>query len=198
MTVQAIRPAGAGHETAAVLAVCALIFLLAVTTVILRTTTVSTSEIAASQIDARHGLTAAEQGIYADLLVAADEIAFADTVPDVEALAGQMIPPFATDASTARRGNHDWLMKQESAAVAYIGTTQDPETAGSLLLLMTRPAASNTASDVHGHATEPVQVWLYQAGQKQPAVPSALDHDSLMRDGWKQIVSQFDAGATRH
>lgn len=198
MTVQAIRPAGAGHETAAVLGVCALIFLLAITTVILRTTTVSAPEIAASQIDARHGLTAAEQGIYADLLVAADEIAFADTAPDVETLAGQMIPPFATDASTARRGSHEWRMRQASAAVAYIGITHDPDTAGSLLLLMTRPSASDAASDMHDHATEPVQVWLYQPGQKQTPVPSTLDHDSLTRDGWKQIVSQFDAGATRH
>lgn len=195
MTVQAVRPAGAGHETGIVLAVCAVIILLASLTVVLRTTVDADSSIGANQIDARRGLTAAEQGIYADLLVAADEIDAADTLPAVSDLAEQMIPPFAVDSSTTRRGKHDWQMKQDSSAVAYIGVSHDPQTAGSLLL---RLPLSAQAGHAHEQSHVPVQVWLHKSADIQTQLPHALDHAALVDDGWKQIVSQFDAGATRH
>lgn len=157
MTVQAIRPAGAGHETAAVLAVCAIIVLLATFTIVLRTTSAPVSQIQAGQIDARHGLTAAEQGVYADLLVAAQEIGLAQAPPQVSELAEQMIPPFVKDASTERRGGHDWQMKQEGQVVAYIGVTHKPDIAGSMLLRMTQLADVTAQTDQSNSA---VQVWL--------------------------------------
>lgn len=195
MTVQAVRPAGAGHETGIVLAVCAVIILLASLTIILRATVATDSSIDTNQVDARRGLTAAEQGIYADLLVAADEIAFADTPPAVSDLAQQMIPPFAVDSSTIRRGQHDWQMKQDSTAVVYIGVSHDPQTAGSLLLRLPLSAESG---HVHEQSHEPVQVWLHKSADNQAQLPQGLDQAALIHDGWKQIVSQFDAGATRH
>ena len=195
MTVQAIRPAGAGHETAVVLAVCAVIVLLATLTIVLRTTSAPVSQIQAGQIDARHGLTAAEQGVYADLLVAAQEIGLAQEPPQVSELAEQMIPPFVADASTARRGGHDWQMKQEGQVLAYVGVTHAPDIAGSILLRMTQP------TEATGHADQQegtVQVWL-QKGTDGPAqLPTALTPDGLAQEGWQQVVSQFDAGATRH
>ena len=195
MTVQAIRPAGAGHETGAVLAVCAAIVLLATLTIVLRTTSAPTSHIQSDQIDARHGLTAAEQGVYADLLVAAEEIGFAQTPPQVNDLAEQMIPPFVVDASTGRRGGHNWHMKQEGQVVAYIGVTHAPNTAGSMLLRVTRsPDAANDAEQ----QGSPAQVWLYKTTGAAAQAPVALNPDSLAQEGWQQIVSQFDAGATRH
>ncbi|HBP31977.1 MAG: DUF6162 family protein [Advenella sp.] len=195
MTVQAIRPAGAGHETGAVLAVCAGIVLLATLTIVLRTTSAPVSQIQTDQIDARHGLTAAEQGVYADLLVAAEEVGFAQTPPQVSDLAEQMIPPFVVDASTGRRGGHDWHMKQEGQVVAYIGVTQAPTTAGSMLLRVTHsPGAASYAKE----QDSPAQVWLYKTTDAAAQVPAALNPDSLTQEGWQQIVSQFDAGATRH
>lgn len=195
MTVQAVRPAGAGHETAVVLAVCVIVVMLAALTIVLRTTSTPVTQVQANQVDARHGLTAAEQGIYADLLVAADEIGWAPTTPDVNELAMQMIPPFSIDASTTRRGGHDWRMKQDGPVVAYIGVTHDPDTAGSMLLRVMR------SPDSDGHSvpdSRQAQVWLYKGTEAQAQMPATLDPDSLVQAGWQQIVSQFDAGATRH
>ena len=195
MTVQAIRPAGAGHETGAVLVVCAVIVLLAALTIVLRTTSAPVSQIHTDQIDARHGLTAAEQGVYADLLVAAEEIGFAQTPPQVGDLAEQMIPPFVVDASTSRRGGHDWQMKLEGQVVAYIGVTHAPNTAGSILLRVTRSPDDTT----HGeHKGNQAQVWLHKTTGVAAQVPAGLNPDNLTQEGWQQIVSQFDAGATRH
>jgi len=195
MTVQAIRPAGAGHETGAVLAVCAVIVLLATLTIVLRTTSAPVSQIQAGQIDARHGLTAAEQGVYADLLVAAEEIGFAQAPPQVSDLAEQMIPPFVEDASTGRRGGHDWQMRQDGPVVAYIGVTQDPNTAGSMLLRVTRSPDATTHAEHQGNRA---QVWLHKTTGTAARVPAGLKPDNLTQEGWQQIVSQFDAGATRH
>lgn len=195
MTVQAIRPAGAGHETGAVLAVCAVILLLATLTIVLRTTSAPVSQLQADQIDARHGLTAAEQGVYADLLVAAEEIGFAQTPPQVSELAEQMIPPFVVDASTGRRGGHDWQMKQEGQVVAYVGVTHAPDTAGSMLLRVTRSPDAATHVEQQGSLA---QVWLHKTTGAAAQVPAGLDPDNLTQEGWQQIVSQFDAGATRH
>ncbi|PJX26066.1 hypothetical protein CAP48_08605 [Advenella sp. S44] len=195
MTVQAIRPAGAGHETRVVLAVCIIIVMLATLTIVLRTTQTTVAQVQAHQVDARHGLTAAEQGVYADLLVAADEIGLAPTVPDVNELATQMIPPFATDVATARRGGHEWHMKQDGAIAAYIGVTHQPDTASSMLLRVTR------SPDADGHAapdSRQTQVWLYKGAQAQAQMPATLDPGSLVQAGWQEIVSQFDVGATRH
>ena len=195
MTVQAIRPAGAGHETGAVLAACGVIVLLATLTIVLRTTSAPVSQIQAGQIDARHGLTAAEQGVYADLLVAAEEIGFAQTPPEVSDLAEKMIPPFVVDAATDRRGGHNWQRVQQGPVVAYIGVTQAPSTAGSMLLRLTQ--APDIAVKIEQQGSQ-AQVWLYQTTGAAAQVPAALNPDNLMQEGWQQIVSQFDAGATRH
>ncbi len=195
MTVQAIRPAGAGYETRIVLAVCAAIVVLAALFIMLRTTADTHSTIGSNQVDARRGLTAAEQGIYADLLVAADEIQFSEAPPAVSDLADQMIAPFATDSATARRGNHVWQLLQDNAAIGYAGITRDAQIAGSLLLRLSWPA--ETANAENGH--EPVQVWFYSSADgKTASAPASMDPSALEQGGWKKIVFQYDAGATRH
>lgn len=195
MTVQAIRPAAAGHETAAVLAACAVIVLLATLTIVLRTSSAPVAQIHAGQIDARHGLTAAEQGVYADLLVAAEEIGLASAPPRIADLAAQMIPPFVVDASTVRRGGHEWQMKQEGHMLAYVGVTKAPDTAGSMLLRMAHPIDADGHPDPHNTLT---QVWLHKPTGGQTQLPATLNPDNLVQEGWLQVVTQFDAGATRH
>lgn len=74
MSVQVIRPAGAGHETLHVFLVALIIVLLAGAVVVLRSESEPSVAIAADQFDARRDLNAAEQGIHTDLLVALDEI----------------------------------------------------------------------------------------------------------------------------
>ena len=72
MSVETVRPAGAGHETLYVLLGSVLILALAATVVGLRQQSHEAQALDAHQVDARLDLNAAEQGIYADLQVAAE------------------------------------------------------------------------------------------------------------------------------
>ena len=74
MSVETVRPAGAGHETLYVLLGSVLILALAATVVGLRQQSHEAQALDAHQVDARLDLNAAEQGIYADLQVAAEDI----------------------------------------------------------------------------------------------------------------------------
>lgn len=196
MTTQVVKPAGVGHESFWVLVLCAVIVAFAGLVVSLRVTPDTTSEIAAHQIDARHDLTVAEQGLYADLLIAVDEITAigTDTPPAVAVLADEGLSPFFKDVASTQRGDHVWQSIHAGDDHAYIGVTGDAEIAGSILLLL----PSKKAHDGHSHDTggEPVvQVWLNRAAQA--AAPSRLSEEDLIRSGWRHVVSQFDAGVTR-
>ncbi|MGB6104055.1 MAG: DUF6162 family protein, partial [Pusillimonas sp.] len=134
MTVQVVRPAGAGYETLLVLALCAVIVALAGTVVYVQTVPDAEPEVQANQFDARRDLSPAEQGLYADLRVAADEILFMLAAPDgdaadaslsAEGLAEQGLPPFVHDASAARRGAHSWQRIQQAGGSAYLGLSSD-------------------------------------------------------------------------
>ena len=113
-SIQIVRPAGAGHETLAVLAGCALILAVAAAVVTLRAAPAQSHAVAAHQLDARRDLTAAEQGVYADLRVALEEIeaerAGGTRLPAVAALSESGLPPFARDASSVQRGAHVWTL----------------------------------------------------------------------------------------
>lgn len=183
-----VRPAGAGHETLWVALWAALILAVAATVVVLRTDRAGEQALPAHQIDARRDLTAAEQGVYADLLIAADEIPLLDHgKPAVAALADAGLPPFATDVSSAKRGGHVWSRLQDGTRLAFAGVSADAGVAGSMLL---RIAA---ADDGHGHAAA-ADVWLRRSPK---ALPARLDDASLVEAGWLQVVARFDAGVTR-
>lgn len=68
-----VRPAGAERETLFVMLLCVAIVLVAGTVVSLRTRAPDVVSIAEWQVDARDGLTAAEQGLNADMKVAAED-----------------------------------------------------------------------------------------------------------------------------
>lgn len=188
-----VRPAGAGRETLFVALICLAIVLVAGTVVGLRTRAPAAAGIAAWQVDARDGLTAAEQGLNAELKVAADDIAFAlerGAVPTPEALAEQVLPPFAVDAATAGRGGHVWsLVPSADGFAGWLGTTASADIAGSLLLRIA------TAGDGHAHEPEGgVSVWLNRS--TAPAIPGLSD-EALVAAGWKEIVSRYDASVAR-
>jgi len=187
VATQIVRPAGAGSETAWVLAACALVVALSAVFVSTHTHSASVQTVAEYQIDARRDLTPAEQGLYADLRIAADELDDS-ALPSVEDLAGLGIAPFVADMSQARRGEHDWQKLTRGEQVGYLGISHAPDVAGDLLLIV----------DDHGQAayeTSEPNVWLHRGTLAMP--PAQLDPDSLTRDGWRQIVAQFDAGVTR-
>lgn len=195
---QIVRPAGAGHETLAVLAGCALILAIAGTVVTLRAAPEQSHAVAANQLDARRDLNAAEQGVYADLRIALEEIdaerAGQSRLPAVAALADMGLPPFAQDASSAQRGAHVWTLVADGAAQAYLGLSGDNAVAASVLLRVAAPAQGHDhGTEAHAHDSEP-DIWMHRSAQ---AAPAALDAAQLTRAGWRQVVARFDAGVTR-
>lgn len=182
-TTQVVRPAGAGHETLYVLLLCLLILAVAGSAVLWRGETQEVSSVNSHQLDARRDLSAAEQGIYADLRVTLDEIHLLrqeqQALPTPEALADEGFAPFAQDASSVSRGNHAWQLLN---AKAYLGLSQVPTVAGSFLMRLT---ATDDAPDI----------WLNRAATL--TAPADFSDSALESAGWQQIVAQFDAGVTR-
>ena len=180
MSTQVVRPAGAGHETLYVLLLCLLILCIAGSVVAWRHESAQVTSVAAHQLDARRDLTAAEQGIYADLRVTLDEIQLlreeSSSLPPPAQLAEEGFAPFASDASSVSRGNHRWQLLGEQA---YLGISPNPEVAGSFLLRL---------------GTQP-DIWL----NRQPGIspPADVSDEALSQQGWQQVIAQFDAGVTR-
>lgn len=181
-TQQIVRPAGAGHETLYVLGLCLTILLGAALVIGWHGESKDVHSVAAHQLDARRDLTAAEQGIYADLRVTLDEIRLLNTEQQtpvtVQQLADEGLAPFAQDASSVSRGGHAWQMLDRS----YLGLSQNNAVAGSFLL---RAGAASDSADV----------WI----NRRPALVAATDvsDKALIAAGWQQVVAQFDAGVTR-
>lgn len=177
-TTVLIRPASARGESLAVAALCLMIVAVAMGFIALRGRDGGDRSLAAWQIDARSDLGPAEQGLLADLTIAAGDIAWlADggAPPSVEALAGEGIPPFAPSASDALRGDHDWRLLDG----AYLGRPAAPDLAGSFLLIPGDPHA----------------IWLAPG---LAAAPSDLSQAVLAVSGWRQVVSHYDPSVTRH
>lgn len=184
MSVQVIRPAGAGYETLYVFLLALTIVLLAGAVVLWRVEPEQAEAIAAGQLDARRDLSAAEQGIHTDLLVVLDEVRvyqeLGQALPEPEQLAEEGFPPFIADASASKRGGHTWQRLATDGSTAYFGRSAANEVAGSFLLLLQGEHAS---------------VWLNSAPGREP--PRDLRAQALTDAGWKQVISQFDAGVTR-
>lgn len=196
MATHVVKPAGVGHESLWVVILSALIIAVAGLVVSLRMTPEVTTDIAAHQIDARHDLTVAEQGLYADLLVAVDEIAAigGDTPPTVAMLSEEGLSPFFADVTATQRGGHVWQIIRAGDEVAYLGVSTDPEVAGALLLRLPQKKEHGG----HGHTEgkdSTADVWLNRTAQV--AVPTGVSDETLIRTGWQHVVSQFDGGVTR-
>ncbi|QCN99579.1 hypothetical protein D3093_30400 (plasmid) [Azospirillum argentinense] len=180
---QIVRRAGAERETLWVLLAAGAILASAALAVGLRAVPDADAPLAAHLIDSRTGLTAAEQGLYADLKAAGEEIAALreaeGRAPTPEELAAEALPPFAADPSAAARGGHAWTFVGTRDGVAYAGVSAAPELAGSLVLRL----------DGHG-----ADIWLKRAAEAPPAPP---EDAALTAAGWKRIVSTFTAGVTR-
>ena len=198
MSTRIVRPAGAGNETLAVLAGCALILAVAGTVVTLRAAPAQSHAVAAHQLDARRDLNAAEQGIYADLRIALEEIdaerAGAPRLPAVAALAEIGLPPFAPDASSAQRGAHVWTLLADGQTQACLGLSADSAVAASVLLRVAAPAHGHGHDHAEHAAEDQPDIWMHRSAQ---AAPAALDAAQLTRAGWRQVVARFDAGVTR-
>lgn len=197
MSIQVVRPAGAGHETLWVALAAAVVLAVAALVIGARAQPLASAALASHQIDARTQLNAAEQGVHADLLVAAEEItALAEApqgLPPVEQLREMDLPPFASGMGAAARGAHEWRSVALGHEVAYVGRTTAPEVAASFLLRLPAPDAVK-AKEPHGH-DDVAEVWVHR--ERLTTGPEQLDDASLTRQGWRQVVVRYDAGVTR-
>jgi hypothetical protein len=197
MHVQTVRPAGAGHEALWVLLAALAIVLAAALLIGVRVQPAAAAALAPHQIDARGELNAAEQGVLADLLVAAEEIlALADSeraLPPLQRLRELDLPPFDTGLEGAARGGHEWRQLQRGPHLAYVGRSAAPAVAASFLLRLPLPAAGDHAGH-EGHEAS-ADVWLRR--EAAAAWPEQFDDASLVRQGWRQVVTRYDAGVTR-
>jgi uncharacterized protein DUF6162 len=192
MTRVLVRLSGAGRERVYVAALCAVIMAAAGTTALIRAQPAAAAELAAWQVDARNGLNAAEQGLNADLAVAADDIrgTMAEgATPSPAQLAEEALPPFVADAMQAKRGGHAWSLVSDDAAIGYLGATGDPRTAGSLLLRIAKPPQGHQ----HHHELPAAAVWLHPDAQ----AVAGLSDERLIAAGWRQVTSRYDASVTR-
>ena len=194
---QVVRPAGAGHETLWVALASACVLLVAALIIGVRSQPLTEAALAPHQIDARTQLNAAEQGVHADLLVAAEEIiallSANKALPAVDDLRGMDLPPFADGMGAASRGGHAWSTAMQGQHAAYLGRSAAPEVAASFLLRL--PASAADASPPgHAHA-DVAEVWVHREGPQ--AWPDRFDDASLTRQGWRQVVTRYDAGVTR-
>lgn len=180
---QLVRPAGAGHETLYVLLFCAVIAALAGSVVFWHRESTEVASLPSHQLDARRDLSAAEQGIYADLRVALDEIRLQEQeqagLPEVDALAQEGFAPFARDASAVTRGGHRWQLLGQRA---YLGLSTQAATAGSFLLRV-------------NDTDQQPDIWLNRADRI--TAPVDLSDTALVDAGWRQVITRFDAGVTR-
>lgn len=198
MTTQVVRPAGAGHETLWVVLAAACVLLVAAILIGARAQPLAAAALSSHQIDARTQLNAAEQGVHADLLVAAEEITALmeanKAVPGIEQLRGMDLPPFVTGVGAAARGGHEWRTQVQGHEVAYVGRSAAPEVAASVLLRLPAKGEADASPKAHEHEDE-AEVWVRREGAN--TWPEQLDDASLMRQGWRQVVVRYDAGVTR-
>lgn len=191
---QVIKPAGAGHETLLVLALCAVIVMGAGGVIALRQLPGQKVVASANLLDARRDLNAAEQGVFADLRVAFDEISMqleGSHWPTVAVLVESGLPPFVADVSAQRRGGHAWQQIRSGEITAYVGISGDSKVAGSFLLRL--PVAANEGL-AHDRDVDGLDIWL---ARSVASVPVALDEAALTAAGWQRVAVQFDAGVTR-
>lgn len=198
MTTQVVRPAGAGHETLWVLLASACVLLVAALFIGVRSQPQEAQALASHQVDARTQLNAAEQGVHADLLVAAEEIAaVADAdkrMPSIEQLRDMDLPPFAAGVASSARGAHEWRTVLQGHEVAYVGRSAAPDVAASFLLRLPAPAQAGASPTGHAHDGEP-GVWVHRDALQ--TWPGQIDDVSLMRQGWREVVVRYNAGVTR-
>ncbi len=223
--LQTIRAAGAERETLWVVLLSIAIIIIASIVIGLRQSDETVVEQASHQIDARTDLLPAEQGLFADLKIVAEEIPYFSEY-DITTFQQEGLVPFVEDSSWRARGQHQWQFSDQQIGLAYHGVTQDPKVARSLLmvvgelptemdmLIMQQVQANgqqHSLDDGHNHGHEddhdygadagtvPSQIWIAVNPPASTAttLPVPFTQEKLIADGWKQVTTTFDAGVTR-
>ncbi len=144
------------------------------------------------QISAYSGLVGVDQGIYNELLVAADEIYYMQYYngywPMDMDFQEALLPPFYRDQSWERNGSMQWTLKdviQEGEAqglTLYHGGGGTLESQGAFLLIIDHKHAGN--SQINGSS-----IWWH--ADRNAAIPVTSKVASIVLHGWQQVVPYF-------
>ncbi len=144
------------------------------------------------QVSAYDGLQGADQAIYNELLVAADEIYYMNYYNGYWPLDADfqdaLLPPFYRDLSWERNGALTWTLKdvvQEGEAqglTLYHGGNSKAAGQGAFLLIIDHKHAGN--SQINGSS-----IWWH--ADTNVAVPETSKITSIVLHGWKQVVPYF-------
>jgi len=99
------------------------------------------------------------------------------TWPAIESLEAEWIAPFVKDQSWKRKGEHEW---QSVSTGLYLGFPRHLDAAQPILL---------------DSRTSAADIWIYASDSEQlesKLVAFEFDEDSLIHQGWKQIVMVAD------
>jgi hypothetical protein len=166
-----VRPPSASREAVAVGAAVAAVLLLAG----LRVASLPRAGAAASRTGASAALDANDQVVYQSLLVAVDSIAAlrkkTGAWPDVSALAGDDVPPFAPALLPAAARGLAWTLEPDGAAADYAGV--DPKGSRTAFLLRVKEREKGASAEV----------WFRKGGTSSAAGAFPV------REGWFELVA---------
>lgn len=187
-TIQVVTPAGADTEGILLFLMALLVAAVAALVIMARSSHLQVAALQAHQLDLSTALTPAEQGIYTDLQAVFEELSWlykADSTltnpPTVTYWQEEGWPPFVNNPTANQRGNHQWqLLSSPNGAVAYQGMSADTELSGHVLW---RAPAASSATDFD------LWVWKPQLANIPFVSVARLDTDTLIAQGWKQVVA---------
>lgn len=141
------------------------------------------------QISAYSGLQGVDQGIYNELVVAADEIYwmqyFNGHWPIDEEFQEDLLPPFYRDESWKRNGSLNWTLKdvvQEGEAqglTLYHGNNGSIEGQGAFVLVIDHKHAG-------GSQVSSANVWWHP--DSSAPIPPTSKTASIILHGWKEVI----------
>jgi hypothetical protein len=190
--VALVRPASARAETLFVLAAVAL--LICVGVVLARVNAQQEHQMALQpwQISSFHDLDGVDQAIYSSLLDAGDYIRiwYEDSIqmgephwPTVKELDSEYaIAPFTRDITWKQGGQVEWTMIKSytiDGATVYFGNNGRVEGQAAYLLVI---------SHRHQGASYSNQSTVWISRNARAVAPETVNIDSLVRNGWKQVV----------
>jgi hypothetical protein len=192
-TITIIRPPSAWFETLVILAVAALLGVATVVLARVNSRTEPNTFIADWQVSAFHDLSLVDRANYNALRYAGDiiQVWYDDSLareaphwPTVEELsdAEAGLEPFMRDVSWKQRGEVQWQLITSYAidgATVYFGNGGNVPGQAAYLLVISHlhKGASFTNQSI---------VWIHRNARVAP--PETVNVDSLVRNGWKQVV----------
>lgn len=202
--IQQVRPAGARGETLALLAAAALLGLVLALWIRAHGTTGGKQQIYEWQVSAFETLTGPDQATYNaldaakyDILYLYDDLNLMNQPgepfrwPAIAELEEFLVPPFVRDGSWRQNGSLQWSLHEPldkgemQGSVMYLGTGGTVEGQGSFLLVI---------GHVHAGFSNNNSLLVWWNPARQVTMPQSGFQDSLILQGWRQVVPY--SGAT--